>query len=275
MPAPASVAPVLVASKRSAADLRARSSSEATVIPIDARYCFFLRLSHKAVSEAPRLARADACQPIHAPLPRHERHARGRRGGRFRTPPLETVWRARRGFVRQPRLEAIVRCRIAAVSFVAQRRSTQLSNPGWLGACCSISRRCGCSALRSANHLGEATVGRVEDEQSRLARSSVAESVQRSDWRCHNCVWSKPGDVVAAEKLDLAVEYIHRVDVIVGVLRHPRRVVSNSSSWIDSCGRSALIVTVRFSRSNRSPSPGLLMIGRTRSSPHRDSVGRG
>ena len=47
MPAPASVAPVLVASKRSAADLRARSSSEATVIPIDARYCFFLRLSHK------------------------------------------------------------------------------------------------------------------------------------------------------------------------------------------------------------------------------------
>ena len=48
-------------------------------------------------------ARAErARQRSHARRPRNGQPARGGRDARFRSPPLEAVWRARRGFVRQP-----------------------------------------------------------------------------------------------------------------------------------------------------------------------------
>jgi hypothetical protein len=60
-------------------------------------------LLHKAVSEEPQRARGSARQSRCARRPREGWSARDGRDGGFRSPPLEAIQWARRGFMQQPR----------------------------------------------------------------------------------------------------------------------------------------------------------------------------
>jgi hypothetical protein len=66
------------------------------------RSCFRLRLSRKASAETTLRVRRNAWQSKRAPRPRDGLRARDGRDGRFRSPPLQRIQGARRGFVRQP-----------------------------------------------------------------------------------------------------------------------------------------------------------------------------
>jgi hypothetical protein len=68
--------------------------------------CNHVRLSHKAVSEKLLHARGSTREGSRARRRGDEPPACDGLDGRFRRPPLETIQRARRGFMRQPRVNA-------------------------------------------------------------------------------------------------------------------------------------------------------------------------
>jgi hypothetical protein len=72
------------------------------------RSCTSSWLLHKAVSENELLGRGDGRQGGRVPRRQDGRASRDGYVGRFRNPPLEAIQRARRGFVQQPPMRAIL-----------------------------------------------------------------------------------------------------------------------------------------------------------------------
>jgi hypothetical protein len=70
------------------------------------RSCFYGRLLHKAVSEKVPPPRGSGCQSCRAHPCGEPQLARDERLGHFRSPALERIQRARRGFVQQPHGQA-------------------------------------------------------------------------------------------------------------------------------------------------------------------------